>query len=59
MVGLSNMISLMSVSQHSDTNESFRVQPSKLGGINTIGSKFGAFGYFPGLVDESKSNSGQ
>jgi len=58
MVGLSNMISLMSVSKHSGAVQPYTLEPNKLGGMSEIGSKFGAFCYFPGMTDQSKQPTG-
>jgi len=51
MVGLSNMISLLTVSKQSAPYEHLAADPNKFGGIHQIGSKFGAFCNFPGMME--------
>ena len=51
MVGLSNMISLLTVSKQSAPYEHLGADPIKFGGIHPIGSKFGAFCNFPGIME--------
>jgi hypothetical protein len=51
MVGLSNMISLLNVSKQSAPYEHLAGDPNKFGGIHQIGSKFGAFYNFPGMME--------